>query len=108
MKDAITKEELKNHGFTDSQLKILQEYSDNDNKPFITLLEELKKRFYAGVLLVSLMTIVLLVSVINYDNGHLLGVTIASIVLYASVAFIIPMGFGYKAMKYLKLKKKSL
>ena len=108
MKDAITKEELKNHGFTDSQLKILQEYSDNDNKPFITLLEELKKRFYAGVLLVSLMTIALLVSILNYDNGHLIGVVIVSIILYTSVIFLIPMQFGYKAMKYLKMKKNYL
>ncbi|EOS93714.1 hypothetical protein LU631_11455 [Erwinia tracheiphila] len=108
MKETITREELKNYGFTDNQINILQEYSDKDDKPFITLLEELKKRFYAGVLLVSLMTIALLVSVLNYDNGHLIGFVIVSIILYTSVIFLIPMQFGYKAMKYLKIKKNSL
>jgi len=108
MTEKITREELKNYGFTDNQVNILQKYSDKDNKPFIILLEELKKRFYAGVFLVSLMTIALLASVVNYDNGHLIGVVIVSIILYASVLFLIPMQFGFKAMKYLKTKKNSL
>lgn len=108
MKETITREELKRHGFTDNQVNILQEYSDKDNKPFITLLEELKKRYYAGIFLVSFMTIVLLVSIINYDNGHFIGIIVASIIVYASVMFLIPMQFGYKAMKYLKIKKNPL
>ncbi|WP_261641528.1 hypothetical protein [Erwinia mallotivora] len=108
MKETITSKELKNYGFTDNEVNILQDYSHKDNKSFISLLKELKKRFYAGIFLVSLMTIVLLVSVINYDNGHLIGVIVVSIILYASVIFLIPMKFGYKAMKYLKIKKNSL
>lgn len=98
------KESLKNQGFTEGEVNLLQEMSEKDNKPLITLLEELKKRFYAGLFLSALMTIVLIISIINHDNGHLIGILVAAIIVYSSVFFIIPMKFGYKSMKYLKTR----
>lgn len=107
MKDLITKEDLKAHGFTESQVSILQKLAEKDNKSFTSLLEELKKRFYAGIFLFSLMTVVLIISGINYEKGHFTGIAIASIFLYASVIFLIPMRLGYKAMKFMRSRKKS-
>lgn len=107
MKDNISENDLKNHGFTDSEIDRLKEIltrPESKNDTYATLLDDLRKRFWGSAICMFIVLIVTVFWACNFESNDF---TYPVIIIF--LVFVIykltPVPMAYKAYKaHLKYK----
>ncbi|PWC10280.1 hypothetical protein [Brenneria corticis] len=105
MSDTAMEKKLAEHGFSDKEIARLKEISIRDSENYLSLLHDLRKRFYAGVFMSIAMIVIWCGAVIVNASEHLIGISVAAIVVVGAVYFITPMRLASKAFFFLGRNK---
>ncbi|HEN3280922.1 TPA: hypothetical protein U5D21_002773 [Yersinia enterocolitica] len=95
---------LLDHGFTDKNIAHMRKIilrDETQTETYSTLLEDLKKRFWAGCFICAIFLTVMIVFILKYTVSEMSSYLIVmSFGLYATY-YIIPMNLAWKAYRYL-------
>ncbi|SFT77726.1 hypothetical protein SAMN05192562_10237 [Kosakonia arachidis] len=107
-KKNITEKDLLDNGFTEKNISRLKEVlsrQENTDESFTTLIKDLSKRFYAGVICLILLFVLFAVAFIFYPAPVILSYIPVVIIGMAIVYYIIPLNLSWKAWKLMKGSK---
>ena len=98
----LTEKDLLDNGFSNKQLSRLKEIlssNENTGETLSTLIEELSKRFYGGIICLMLILAPLIFLPVFYTPSPLLYYLPVAIIGVIAVWYLIPLGLTWKAHK---------
>lgn len=108
MQKVLTERDLADNGFTDkniSRLKEILSRNENQDESFSTLIEDLSKRFYGGVICLVLVLAPMIFLPLFYSISLLMYYLPVAIFGVIAVYFITPFGLSWKAHNLIKGQK---
>ncbi|MDZ7320092.1 hypothetical protein N4G41_00380 [Kosakonia sacchari] len=105
MASELTEKDLRDNGFSEKNLSRLKEVltrDENASETLSTLVDDLSKRFYAGVICLILILAPLIFLPVFYPPSLLLYYLPVAIFGVIAVWFLIPPGLSWKAHKVMK------
>lgn len=72
MKKQITENDLREHGFTEKEIARLREMltrPESKNETYSTLLDDLRKRFWGGVIGICIALVIVITWVLNFESN---------------------------------------
>ncbi|ENZ8245067.1 TPA: hypothetical protein ACV5CR_003809 [Klebsiella aerogenes] len=104
----LTEDDLREHGFTDKEIARLREIltrQESQNKRYFDLIDELRKRLWAGVLGFFIVFIVLIHWCYNYESINHFAYFVILLFGFSVVYKLTPFPMALKAYKlYLKIR----
>ncbi len=108
MGNQLTEDDLREHGFTEKEIARLREIlarQESQNKSYFDLIDELRKRLWAGVLGFFIVFIVLIHWCYNYDSINHFAYFFILLFGFSVVYKLTPFPMALKAYKlYLKIR----
>lgn len=101
----LTEKDLLDNGFSDRNLTRLKEVltrSENANETLTSLVDDLSKRFYGGVICLVLIMAPLVFLPVFYPPSLLMYYLPVAVFGVIAVWFLIPLGLSWKAYKLVK------
>lgn len=108
MEKNITEKDLIDNGFTEKNISRLKEVlsrQENTDESFTTLIKDLSKRFYAGVICLILLLVLFAFAFAFYPASVILSYIPVVIIGVAIVYYVIPLNLSWKAWKLMKGSK---
>ncbi|EMG7112078.1 hypothetical protein V5J96_004722 [Enterobacter cloacae] len=105
MASELTEKDLLNNGFSHKQLSRLKEVlsrDENASETLSTLVDDLSKRFYGGVICLILILAPLIFLPVFYTPSLLLYYLPVAVFGVIAVWYLIPLGLSWKALKIMK------
>ncbi|MCX8301386.1 MULTISPECIES: hypothetical protein [Enterobacter] len=105
MTSELTEKDLLDNGFSNKQLSRLKEVlssNENTGETLSTLIDELSKRFYGGIICLMLILAPLIFLPVFYTPSLLLYYLPVAIIGVIAVWYLIPLGLTWKAHKIMK------
>lgn len=105
MTSQLTEKDLLDNGFSSKQLSRLKEVlsrDENADETLSTLVDDLSKRFYGGVICLMLILAPLILLPVFYTHSLLLYYLPVAFFGVIAVWYLIPLGFSWKAHKMMK------
>lgn len=101
----LTEKDLLDNGFTSKQLSRLKEVlsrDENADETLSTLVDDLSKRFYGGMICLMLILVPLILLPVFYTYSLLLYYLPVAVFGVIAVWYLIPLGLSWKAHKMMK------
>lgn len=105
MTSQLTEKDLLDNGFTNKQLSRLKEVlsrDENADETLSTLVDDLSKRFYGGMICLLLILVPLILLPVFYTYSLLLYYLPVAVFGVIAVWYLIPLGLSWKAHKMMK------
>ncbi|WP_029590922.1 hypothetical protein [Franconibacter pulveris] len=105
MKKEINEKNLRDYGFTEkniSRLKEILSRQENQNQSFTTLIVDLSKRFYAGVICIVLLLALFLFAFVFYPASVILSYIPVIVFGVIAIYYLIPLNLSWKAYRLMK------
>lgn len=105
MERNITEKDLIDNGFTKkdiSRLKEILSRQESTDESFTTLIKDLSKRFYAGVICLILLLTLFAFAFTFYPTSVILSYIPVVIIGVAIIYYVIPLNLSWKAWKLIK------
>lgn len=106
----LTEKDLLDNGFTSKQLSRLKEVlsrEENADETLSTLVDDLSKRFYGGMICLLLILVPLILLPVFYTYSLLLYYLPVAVFGVIAVWYLIPLGLSWKAHKMMKSRLAS-
>lgn len=97
--------ELIENGFTEKEVSKLKELAERDDESLIKLLTDLKKRFFAGFVIILAFLGIWLFTLLSSSSDTFESFSFATVIVSICVYFFIPMKLATKAYVYLAKNK---
>lgn len=110
MTSQLTEKDLLDNGFTSKQLSRLKEVlsrDENADETLSTLVDDLSKRFYGGMICLMLILVPLILLPVFYTYSLLLYYLPVAVFGVIAVWYLIPLGLSWKAHKMMKSRLAS-
>lgn len=105
MTSQLTEKDLLDNGFSSKQLSRLKEVlrrDENADETLSTLVNDLSKRFYGGMICLILILVPLILLPVFYTHSLLLYYLPVAVFGVIAVWYLIPLGLSWKAHKMMK------
>ncbi|MCM7885619.1 hypothetical protein [Enterobacter sichuanensis] len=110
MTSQLTEKDLLDNGFSSKQLSRLKELlsrDENADETLSTLVDDLSKRFYGGMICLMLILVPLILLPVFYTYSLLLYYLPVAVFGVIAVWYLIPLGLSWKAHKMMKSRLAS-
>ncbi|EPW3925378.1 hypothetical protein ACWKNT_004602 [Enterobacter sichuanensis] len=110
MTSQLTEKDLLDNGFSSKQLSRLKEVlsrDENADETLSTLVDDLSKRFYGGMICLMLILVPLILLPVFYTHSLLLYYLPVAVFGVIAVWYLIPLGLSWKAHKMMKSRLAS-
>lgn len=104
MTELEMEKKLLENGFTAKNIEHMRKIisrDDEQKETYLSLLKDLKKRFWAGCLICAIFLIVLIVFILKYSVSETSSYLIVMIFSLYATYYIIPMNLAWKSYRYL-------
>ncbi|WP_034917529.1 hypothetical protein [Erwinia sp. 9145] len=108
MKREITEACLLENGFTEKNINFLRKIlarPESKGQTLHSLIDDLRKRFWGGVLCLLIMTVVCLYWLVNYEKTHALAYIVTIIFGVLVIFHLTPFSLSLKAYRFHKRMK---
>lgn len=103
----LTEDDLREYGFTDKEIARLREVltrQESKNETYTTLIDDLRKRFWGGIIVVCIALVITVLWIFNFESNDF---TYPVIIVFILIAIwkLTPFPMAFKAYRvYLKVK----